>query len=75
MGADLTDAGLEGMDAFRSTFRNAVLGGANVDDARFVEADLHGVESTLAGADLRGSRGTVAWRAEREAQARSPLER
>ncbi len=75
MDADLTGASLERMDAFRSTFRNAVLEGANVEKTRFVEADLHGVEATLAGADLRGSRGTVAWRAEREARARAPLER
>ena len=68
--ADLTGADLEGMDAFRATFRNAVLKDARVANASFVEADLHGVEETLAGADLRGSRGTVDWRAEREAEAR-----
>ena len=70
--ADLTDANFEGVNAFRSTFRNAVLKGANVTNARFVEADLHGVEEVLADADLRDSRGSVAWRAEREAQAREP---
>jgi uncharacterized protein YjbI with pentapeptide repeats len=69
--ADLTDANLEGVDAFRSTFRNAVLKRAEVTNTRFVEADLHGVEEVLDGADLRGSRKTVAWRAEREAQARA----
>ena len=68
--ADLTGADLASMDAFRSTFRNAVLRDAEVGNTRFVEADLHGVEETLAGADLRGSRGTVQWRAEREAEVR-----
>ena len=67
-GADLTGADLERLDAYRSVFRNAVLADANVANARFVEADLHGVEETLAGADLRDSRGTVEWRAEREAE-------
>ena len=69
MDADLTGANFEEVDAFRSTFRNAVLKDAEVRNARFVEADLHGVEEALAGADLRDSRGTVDWRAEREAQA------
>ena len=70
-GADLTGASLERLDAYRSTFRNAVLEDASVEAASFVEADLHGVEEPLAGADLRGSRGTVPWRAEREKEARS----
>lgn len=70
-GADLTGANLERLDAYRATFRNAVLEDASVENARLVEADLHGVEASLVGADLRGSRGTVPWRAEREAQMRS----
>ena len=70
-GADLTGANLERLDAWRSTFRNAVLDDASVLNASFVEADLHGVEAPLVGADLRDSRGTVPWRAEREAQVRS----
>ena len=70
-GADLTGANLERLDAYRSTFRNAVLEDVSVENARLVEADLHGVEATLVGADLRDSRGTVPWRAEREAQIRS----
>ena len=49
-------------------FRNASFKDANVANARFVETDLHGVEETLDGADLRDSRGTVTWRAEREAE-------
>ena len=74
VGADLTGANLERLDAYRSTFRNAVLKDATVENARLVEADLHGVEESLIGADLRGARRTVPWRAEREAQARSPAE-
>ena len=70
--ADLTDAGFERVDAYRSTFRNAVLKDARVGGARLVETDLHGVEAPLEGADVRGSRGTIAWRAEREAEAREP---
>ena len=68
--ADLTDANLQGMDAWRSTFRNATLKGAEVTNARFVEADLHGVPELLDGADLRDARGTETWRAERESQMR-----
>ena len=67
-GADLTGADLERVDAYRSVFRNASFKDANVANARFVETDLHGVEETLDSADLRDSRGTVAWRAEREAE-------
>ena len=70
-GADLTGANLERLDAWRATFRNAVLADASVLNASFVEADLHGVEAPLDGADLRDSRGTVPWRAERESQIRS----
>ncbi len=70
--ADLTGADLQGVNAFRAAFRNAVLARANVQNARLVEADLHGVEEDLAGADLRGARESVAWRAEREAQMRQP---
>ena len=72
--ADLTDANFERVDAYRSTFRNGVLSGTRVDGARFVEADLHGVEAPLSGADLRGARGTLDWRAEREKEARLPSE-
>lgn len=73
IGADLTGANLARMDAYRSSFRNAVLKDASVENASLVEADLHGVEDPLVGADLRGSRGTVPWRAEREKQIRSGL--
>ena len=68
-GADLTDANFEGVDAYRSTFRNSVFKGTRLDGARLVEADLHGVDASLAGADLRGARGTD-WRAEREKEIR-----
>ena len=71
-GADLTDAGFEGVDAWRGTFRNAVFGNTRLAGASLVEADVHGVDGSLEGADLRDSRGTTAWRAEREAEARRP---
>lgn len=69
-GADLTDAGFERVDACRSTFRNGIFEGSRVDGASFVEADLHGVNASLAGADLRGARDTTDWRAERESRVR-----
>ena len=68
--ADLTDANFEGADAYRSTFRNGVFQATRLDGACFVEADLHGVDASLAGADLRGARGTTDWRAEREKEVR-----
>lgn len=70
IGSDLTDASLEGVDAYRSTFRNAVFSRTDVDRACFAEADLHGVNAELTGADLRGARGTTDWRAQREATVR-----
>ena len=69
--ADFGDANLERMSAPKSVFRNALFAGAKVDGADLTEADLHGVEETLDGADLRDARGTVDWRAEREAEARA----
>lgn len=71
-GADLTDANLERIDAYQATFRNGVLDGARVGGARLVQADLHGVEASLEDADTREARGTLEWRAEREAEARLP---
>lgn len=72
--ADLSSADLSGLDAWRGVFRNAILRGAEVVNARLVEADLHGVRETLAGADLQGARGTVEWRAEREEELRRQSE-
>jgi len=69
-GADLTDANFRQADAYRSTFRGGVFKGAEVDGACFAGADLHGVEESLAGADLRDARGTIESRAEREAEVR-----
>ena len=69
-GADLTEANFENVDAYRSTFRNGILENTRVAGARLVESDLHGVDASLAGADLRDARGTVDWRATREAEAR-----
>ena len=70
IGADLSDADLSGLNAYRATFRNGLLEGARVQGARLVEADLHGVEASLDGADVRDARGTTDWRAEREREAR-----
>lgn len=69
--ANLTGAQLTSMDASRAIFRNARLDDADVENASFVETDLHGVEVPLTGADLRDSRGSVAWRAERDKEIRS----
>lgn len=71
--ADLTDANLEGINAYRGCFRNTILDGANVTNARLVEADLHGVTATLEDADIRDARGTVEWRAEIEKKAKEPV--
>lgn len=70
--ADLTNADFTSVNAWRGSFRNAVFKGTTVTNASLVEADLHGVEETLTGADLRESRGSVAWRAEREAESSEP---
>lgn len=67
--ADLTGADLTGIDAYRGIFRNATFRDATLTNARLVETDLHGVEEVLTGADVRDSRGTVDWRAEREKEA------
>ena len=70
--ADLTSADFTNVDAWRGSFRNAVFKDATVQLASFVEADLHGVEETLSGGDLRDARGSVSWRAEREADSSKP---
>ena len=70
--ADLTGADFTNVDAWRGSFRNAVFKDANVQSSSFVEADLHAVEESLAGADLREARGSVSWRAEREAESSEP---
>ena len=68
-GTDLRGAVLDRMNAFRSSFRNARLDDASVDGARFVEADLHGVDVALVGADTTGARRSLGWRSELDAQA------
>ena len=70
-GADLTSANLQGVRAARGIFRNAKLKDANLAGADLTETDLHGVSEVLDGADTSGSRGTVDWRAEREATLQS----
>lgn len=73
-GANLNDANLRGADAYRSTFRGGTFDGAQVAGACFVETDLHGVEASLTGADLRGARRDTDWRAERETEVRQARE-
>lgn len=68
-GADLRGATLDGMDAFRASFRDARLDDASVDGAGFVEADLHGVEASLDGADTTNARATLDWRRDLDARA------
>ena len=70
-GADLRGAVLDRVNAFRSSFRNARLDDVSVDGARFVEADLHGVDVALVGADTTGARRSLGWRSELDAQALS----
>ena len=49
-----------------------MFGNTRLAGASLVEADVHGVDGSLEGADLRDSRGTTAWREEREVEARRP---
>ena len=57
-GADLRDAAARGLAAPWGVFRNAWMAGADLDGADLADADLHGVEDTLAGARLdRARRG------------------
>ena len=70
-GADLRGAVLDGVNAFRASFRDARLDDASVDGARFVEADLHGVEASLTGADTTDARETLGWRGDLDARALS----
>ena len=68
-GSDLRGAVFDRVNAFRSSFRNARLDDVSVDGARFVEADLHGVDVALHGADTTGARRSLGWRSELDAQA------
>lgn len=70
--ADLTGANLEGINAWRGSFRNAVLDRASVANANFTEADVHGVEAALIGADMRDTRGSLEWRADLDKEATKP---
>ena len=55
-GADLRDAVARGLEAPWGVFRNARMAGADVDGADLTDADLHGVEETLAAARLDRAR-------------------
>lgn len=72
--ADLTSANLERIGAFRGIFRNATLKDATVLGANLAETDLHGITDALDGADTRDARGTIDWRAEREAALKAEKE-
>ena len=64
--AVLDGANLAGLQAPASVFRNASLRDADVAGADLSDADLHGVEGDLIGANLKGARGTIEWRAKLE---------
>ena len=72
--ADLTKAKFSSVNATGSIFRHCIFDDTDLQGATLVDADLHGVEADLVGADTRGARGSIDWRAEREAEARRPPE-
>ena len=66
VGSAFSQCSLRGLRAPLSSFRGCVFDGTDATGALLERADLHGVEGSLAGADLTGSQGTVEWRAARE---------
>ena len=65
-GSTFSDCSLRALRAPLSSFRGCVFDGADATGAFLEKSDLHGVEGSLAGADLSGCQGTIEWRAERE---------
>ena len=65
-GSTFSQCSLRALRAPLSSFRGCVFDGTDATGAFLERSDLHGVEGSLAGADLTGCQGTVAWRAERE---------
>ena len=66
VGSSFSECSLRGLRAPLSSFRGCAFQGTDATGAFLERADLHGVQGSLAGADLTGCQGTVEWRAERE---------
>ena len=66
VGSTFTGCSLRALRAPLSSFRGCVFDDTDATGAFLERADLHGVEGSLAGADLTGCQGTIEWRAERE---------
>ena len=66
VGSTFSQCRLRGLRAPLSSFRGCVFDGTDATGALLERSDLHGVEGSLAGADLTGCQGTIEWRAERE---------
>ena len=65
-GSTFSQCSLRALRAPLSSFRGCIFDGTDATGAFLERSDLHGVEGSLAGADLTGCQGTVEWRAERE---------
>ena len=65
-GSTFSECSLRALRAPLSSFRGCVFDRTDATGALLERSDLHGVEGSLAGADLTGCQGTVEWRAERE---------
>ena len=66
IGSTFSGCSLRALRAPLSSFRGCVFDGTDTTGALLERSDLHGVECSLAGADLTGCQGTIEWRAERE---------
>lgn len=66
VGSAFSGCSLRGLRAPLASFRGCVFDDTDASGAMLERSDLHGVEGSLAGADLTGCQGTVEWRAERE---------
>ena len=65
-GSTFSQCSLRALRAPLSSFRGCIFDGTDATGAFLERSDLHGVEGSLAGADIAGCQGTVEWRAERE---------
>ena len=66
IGSTFSECSLRAVRAPLSSFRGCVFDRTDTTGALLERSDLHGVEGSLAGADLTGCQGTIEWRAERE---------